>query len=94
MNDFWDALIGDHVRAVSNRLDLGPNGPKVIGQLLAMLAMVVFVLFALAFIGGGPSWWFVLLFLSPLGLAMARTLRSARADLTSGSREGPTDDQL
>lgn len=89
LSEFWDAAIGDQLRTASTRLDLGPNGPKVLGKLLAATIVLVLALVAALVIGRGASPLFILIFLSPLIIVFVRSLLTVRSDLRSGWRDGP-----
>ena len=87
MDDFGHGAL----RRMSDRMDLGPNGPKVIVQLAFVLLMiVVMLLMAPRFWDArGPGVWFLfpVLFVGQFVVMIVRSLRSARSDLADGWRD-------
>lgn len=82
----WGAL-----RRASDRLDLGPNGPKVIVNVAMVLGfIVVMLLMAPRFWEArGPGFWwlFPVLFVGQFVVWIVRALHGARADLEDGWRD-------
>lgn len=79
------------LRTVSDRLDLGPNGPKAITQLGITLVMVVVALVWAGNFwsnsGSGPFRFAPLIVLAMWGWMVVRSVRGARKTVEDGWRE-------
>ncbi len=87
-----DASNNRVLRTISNRLDLGPNGPDVIARLAMLLVFIVVVLlFSGRFWESSSSNWlfvlFPILFVGQFVWLITRSLRSAKKDLDEGWRD-------
>lgn len=77
------------VRTVSDRLDLGPNGPRVITQVgMTLLMTVVVLIFSSSLWGSGdaegPLKFAPLIIIGFLIAMIVRSVRSARKDVKDG----------
>jgi len=89
LNEFWDAAIGDQLRKISSRLDMGPNGANVLANLLVSLLLVIVALTVLTVLGPGIPWWFIAMALCAPFMLLGRSVISVRSDLKQGWRDGP-----